>query len=73
MEHQGDVFDDYETYLKAHLEAVQVMMNLEHVPRYIRLMELKSIMRKLQSSVMEIDSHARFLDSAHRKDRHDPI
>ena len=65
MEQQDDLFETYETYIKEHQAEVEVLMNLEHVPRYIRMMEMKDVIRKLQQSIVELHQNSKFLDSAH--------
>lgn len=61
-----DPMEDYERYLKEHQQSVEKLMGLEHVPRYIRLMELKAIMRALQKITIEIDTISNFLDRTHQ-------
>lgn len=71
-EYRDEVFDDFETYVKAHQTAVEKLMDLEHVPRYIRLMELKAIIRALQKITIEVETISNFLDRAHQV-THKPI
>lgn len=69
MDNQGEAFESYEAYLKEHQASVDRLMNLEHVPRYIRLMELKAVLRALQKITIEVDTITNFLDRTHQNDQ----
>lgn len=59
--------ETFEAYLKEYQEVVEKLLHLNHVPRYIVLMELKDVIRRLSELIIETESHVNFLDKTHEK------
>lgn len=67
MDALDSVVETYEAYLKDHQSLVDSLLNMEHVPRYIVLMELKAMIRDVQNMAIKHQTSVLFLDRVHQK------
>lgn len=67
MDALDSVLETLEAYVKDHQSVVDSLVAMDHVPRYIVMMELKAIMRDVKKMAIKHQASVTFLDKVHQK------